>query len=352
MSSTIWYTERQASGVWPYPFIDVTAKTSQHGPSLDVIFTACAANQGGDLHVLASDVAGKLWHTILLANGNWPFPFGDLQVAANSNIGSILFTACAANQSGDLHVLALDVNRKLWHTIRQASGIWPAPFEDVQAKTSQHGPNIGPIDWVACATNSKGDLHVLATDANWKLWHTIRLANGGWSDAFRDVQAQLPVQHTSTGIGLSLGIGLISIVACATNSGDDLHVLALDRNQKLWHTIRQANSTWADPFGDVQAQTSRHLTNIIGGLSPNIGKIANVASATNPGGDLHVLALDVNWKLWHTIRLNNGAWPYAFGDVQAQTGQHGPDVNPIYEVACATNPSGDLHVCIANGVRI
>jgi hypothetical protein len=88
MSSTIWYTERQASGVWPYPFIDVTAKTSQHGPSLDVIFTACAANQGGDLHVLASDVAGKLWHTILLANGNWPFPFGDLQVAANSTASS------------------------------------------------------------------------------------------------------------------------------------------------------------------------------------------------------------------------------------------------------------------------
>jgi hypothetical protein len=81
MSSTIWYTERQASGVWPYPFIDVTAKTSQQGPSLDVIFTACAANQAGDLHVLASDVAGKLWHTILLANGSWPFPFGDVQAS-------------------------------------------------------------------------------------------------------------------------------------------------------------------------------------------------------------------------------------------------------------------------------
>jgi hypothetical protein len=30
-------------------------------------------------------------------------------------------------------------------------------------------------------------------------------------------------------------------------------VLALDRNNDLWHTIRAANGAWPHPFGHVQA---------------------------------------------------------------------------------------------------
>jgi hypothetical protein len=32
-----------------------------------------------------------------------------------------------------------------------------------------------------------------------------------------------------------------------------LHVLAIDQNDGLWHTIRTADGSWPFPLGDVQA---------------------------------------------------------------------------------------------------
>jgi len=332
MAHSLWHTIRlAATGSWT-AFGDVQAQTDQHGPDIGLVTNvACATNQGGDLHVPALDLNSKLWHTIRLANGRWPSDFGDVQAQTDQhgpNIGPTPGTACATNQGGDLHVLALDSNGKLWHTIRLANGSWPFVFGDVQGQTSQHGPNIGEISDAACATNQGGDLHVLAVDlANRKLWHTIRLAvDGSWT-AFHDVLAQ-------TG-----PIGGIAGVSCATNQGGDLHVLALDSNNKLWHTIRLVNGSWT-AFGDVQAQTEKH--------GPNIGKIFYPECATNPGGDLHVLAVDGNIDLWHTIRFAaDGAWT-AFGDVLAQTGP----IGGIAGLSCATNQSGDLHVCAASGVPL
>src|SRR5215211_6402236 len=94
---------------------------------------ACAANGQGDLHVLPIDNNGGLWHTIRDANGNWPFPFGDVLVATGGNIGPTQQVACAA-AGGELHVLAIDNNGGLWHTIRAANGNW-VPFGDVLAVT-------------------------------------------------------------------------------------------------------------------------------------------------------------------------------------------------------------------------
>jgi hypothetical protein len=341
MAHTLWHTIRLANSHWPFAFGDVQAQTDEHGPDIGAVNAmACATNQGGNLHVLAMDGNGKLWHTIrLAADGTWS-AFGDVQAQTDQhgpNIGQIHSPACATNQGGDLHVLVLDSNDTLWHTIRLgADGTWPFPFRDVQAQTDQHGPGIGPVIFVACATSQGGDLHVLATDQNNKLWHTIRLAADGTWSTFGDVQAQTD-QHGPN-------IGNIGDPACATNEGGDLHVLALDSNNKLWHTIRLANGHWPFAFGDVQAQTDQH--------GPNIGKIGDPACATNEGGDLHVLALDSNNKLWHTIRLAADDTWSAFGDVQAQTDQHGPAVVGIDGVACATNQAGDLHVCAENGITL
>src|SRR6266487_705669 len=224
-------------------------------------------------------------------------------------IGPTPRVACATNQQSDLHVLAIDQNNGLWHTIRLADGTWPYPFGDVQAQTRLVGPNpgIGPTPRVACATNQQSDLHVLAIDQNNGLWHTIRLADGTWPYAFGDVQSQTRL------VGPNPGIGPTPFVASAVNQQGDLHVLAIDENNGLWHTIRLADGTWPYAFGDVQAQTR------LIGPNPGIGPTPFVACATNQQGDLHVLAIDQNNGLWHTIRMADGTWPYAFGDVQAQT---------------------------------
>jgi hypothetical protein len=125
-----------------------------------------------------------------------------------------------------------------------------------------------------------------------------------------------------------------------TSSGD-LHVCVIDQRGGLFHAVRASNASWTS-FEDVQAQTDR--------VGPNagIGPTPMVACAAAPSGDLHICAIDVNGGLWHTIRQATGpTWPFRFGDVQAQTRQVGPNpgIGPTPYVACAVDPSGDLHVC-------
>jgi hypothetical protein len=102
--------------------------------------------------------------------------------------------ACVTNPQGDLRMCALDRFWGLWYAIRMADGTWPFAFGDVQAQTRLIGPNagIGPTPYVTCATNPQGNLHVCAIDQARELWHTIRMADGTWPFAFGDVQAAMP----------------------------------------------------------------------------------------------------------------------------------------------------------------
>jgi hypothetical protein len=142
-------------------------------------------------------------------------------------------------------------------------------------------------------------------------------------------------------VGPNQGIGPTPFVACAANSQGDLHICAIDAQGGLWHTIRRADGSWPSAFGDVQAQTR------LVGPNQGIGPTPSVACATNSQGDLHICAVDGQGGLWHTIRRADGTWPFAFGDVQAQTRLVGPNpgIGPTPYVACTTNGQGDLHVC-------
>jgi hypothetical protein len=118
---------------------------------------ACATNAIGDLHVIAKTDL-RIWHTIRLADGSWPYPFGNVDEVTSSGIGENYGAfACATNAAGDLHVITTDFPQgRILHTIPLANGSWPYPFQQLPL------PNIGKLDSVACATNSAGDLRVLA----------------------------------------------------------------------------------------------------------------------------------------------------------------------------------------------
>jgi hypothetical protein len=314
----LWHTIRKADGSWPFKFGDVQSQTRLIGPNPGIGATpqvSSSVNFQGDLHVLVIDENKGLWHTIRKADGTWPFAFGDVQaqtrkVGPNNGIGITPLACCATNTQGDLHVLALDNNGGLWHTIRMADGTWPLAFGDVQAQTRLVGPNpgIGPLLRMACATNPQGDLHVLAIDRRNKLWHTIRMADGTWPFAFGDVQAQI-----NSG-GPNLDIGPVFQISCTCNQQGELHLLAISKLDGMWHTIRMADGSWPLAFGDVQAQTR------LVGPNPGIGSTPFGACSTNDQGNLHVCAIDENLGLWHTIRMADGSWPFAFGDVQSSIG--------------------------------
>jgi hypothetical protein len=160
-------------------------------------FVASAAAPNGDVHTLALDQANGLWHTIRSVNGDWPYPWGDVQQAirdqGNLDVGPTRFVAAAAAPNGDLHLLVLDQADGLWHTIRAANGDWPYPWGDVQqAIRDQGNPDVGPTKFVATTAAANGDLHVFVLDQADSLWHTIRLANGDWPYPWGNVQAALP----------------------------------------------------------------------------------------------------------------------------------------------------------------
>src|SRR6266567_8103 len=84
------------------------------------------------------------------------------------------------------HVVIVTGDGKLWYIIRSANGSWQACFDDVKAQTSN---DPGPFMGSSC-TAADGDLHVVGTTSDGKLWYTIRSANGSWQPFFDDIKAQ------------------------------------------------------------------------------------------------------------------------------------------------------------------
>jgi hypothetical protein len=200
-SKRLWHTIRTADGNWPLAMGDVQEQTSRNGPNIGPIAElSCAASLTGHLHLCLVDQSGNLWHTIRNSDGTWPFAMGDVQAQTSPHgphVGPIAKASCATNQDGDLHVCITDRRGGLWHTIRSFNGEWPFPFGDVQSQTRLAGRDIGlPLDRVTCTTNLNDGLHVAvintlqgrATDGG--LWHAIRGANGVWT-AFENVKGLL-----------------------------------------------------------------------------------------------------------------------------------------------------------------
>ena len=166
----------------------------QGNPEIGAIkFAACASATNGDLHVLALDQTGGLWHTLRNDNGDWPAPRGNVRQVileqTNTDIGSVSHTACAVTPNGDLHVIALDQTGRLLHTLRNDNGNWPAPWGDVrQVIRDQGNPDVGSLKFVSCTTSNNGDLRVLALDQTGRLLHTLRNENGNWPAPWGDVR--------------------------------------------------------------------------------------------------------------------------------------------------------------------
>src|SRR5262245_27194826 len=257
---------------------------------------------------------GVLWHG-QYSGGT----IGRTTIAVDGGIRGFGQVACALNNDGTLQVCAIDgLRSSLLHAIWDPAK--PTVFSNVQLETDRVGPDRGPLQYVACATGADNELHVCAIDQRNGLWHTIRAPNGNWPYQLSDVQAE------TRKIGPNSGIGPTPRVACAVDRRNgDLHILALDQNDGLWHTIRQtvrrrrptttvlevldANGLpigiWPYPFQDVQ----QAVRNNNGGNSGLESPTRRIACCTSPNGDLHVGVVDHNGNFAYTIRnANEGSW--------------------------------------------
>ena len=233
-----WHTIRFANA-WQ-PFGDVLGATNS--PNLQ-LHSIASAGVAGDLHLVGAAWANieasesRLWHTIRHTQAfNWD-SFGDVNATEAGNpsdlsrYGNISATAVG----GELHVVAVGSNGRLWHTIRFANS-WQ-PFGDVVAAV---GNNPGDFIDVACAAVGD-DLHVVGLTKDGGLWHTIRYTQELRWDPFGDIggtQAGRP--------------GNFWNVSCS-GVGTELHVVGIVAGVGIWHTIRSPDG-W-QPFGDVLGVT-------------------------------------------------------------------------------------------------
>jgi len=203
-----------------------------------------------DLHVTSVDVGGKLWHTIRFADGSWQSFFGNVKAQVPDNDPGSFYEDISCDAAfGLLHVCGITTgDGRLWHIIRFADGSWQRRFEDVDTRV----PSVpGAFFGVGCAVVDNGDLHVITltsgdnnNDKN--LWYTSRSGNdtsvdGTWQP-FKDVKSQV-----SNNPGVFIGL------SCSA-AGGDLHVIGTTSDGRLWHTIRCADGGWQSFFGNVEAQ--------------------------------------------------------------------------------------------------
>lgn len=117
----------------------------------------------------------QLLHSIRRPDGSWQ-QVGD--VGGQIHVpGPVRAVAAAGSGNGDVQFVFVTEDGHLWHTIRYAAGAgsW-APLGDVEGQI--HVP--GPVRAVAAAAAGDGDVQVIFTTEDGRLWHTIRYANGSW----------------------------------------------------------------------------------------------------------------------------------------------------------------------------
>jgi hypothetical protein len=101
-------------------------------------------------------------------------------------------------------------------------------------------------------------------------------------------------------------------IACATVNSQ-LHICWATRDGHIYHTIRDPSRGWA-PWGDVEKVIGRDVTDE-----------AEAICCAESGGDLHLMVIDENGRVWHTIRHSDqpgipAHWD-AWEDVEGRTGR-------------------------------
>ncbi len=264
------------------------------------------------LQVVASTDVGGLWHTIRHDDQSWQPFFGDVKSVESNDPGHFSAVGCAGVRD-DLHLVGLTDTGGMWHTIRHDDQSWQPFFGDVKSVESN---DPGYFRAVACA-GVNDDLHVVALTDTGGMWHTIRHRDGSWQPSFGDVKS---VESNDP--------GHFSAVGCAGVSGE-LHVVGLTDDGRMWHTIRHDDQSWQPFFGDVKGVESN-----------DPGYFSAVAAGSGVNGDLHLVAVTDIGGMWHTIRHRDGSWQPFFGDVKSIESN---DPGHFSAVGCA-GVNGEVHV--------
>jgi hypothetical protein len=257
----------------------------------------------GNLHVVGVTGDGRLWYTVRdAATDNWQ-PFGELGAEVPYPfLRAAVTTAQGANRT-DLVVAGVTADGGLWATTWQ-SGSEPRPFTLVAPPPSRHRTCRAVA--LATADRDVAKTHLAAVSSDGHLWHTVGRP-GHWP-ALQDVE----------GTAAGDKPGDLTDVACVAEVDLDLGAVAADGH--VWHTTRAAGSSWTR-FTDPEA-------------AKDVGTFTRIGVARITSG-LHLCGVTGDGRLWHTLRRGDPADAQArFGDVKKVINAP-PEVGPFQAVACA-----------------
>jgi hypothetical protein len=317
----LWHTIRHGEGFWQSSF-DLVESEVQGGPG-GFVDAGCAGT-GAAVHLIGVGFDNQLWHTIRYEDGSWQPSFGLIEgVVQGGPSGGFMRVSCGGT-GDDLQVVGLGVDNQLYHTIRRRQGSWQSPFLPVNSAV-QGGP--GGFTEVSCAgTGAAVQLAGVGSDN--QLWHTIRYEDGSWQGSFGLVE----------GVVQGGPRGGFDRVSCA-GTGHDLQLVCLGTDGLLWHATRHAEGSWQEPFVLVESKVQGGPTGFWW------------VDCAGIGADLQLVgvgtALDtLDFRLYHTIRHEDGSWQPSFGLIEGAVQGGPPQFNTV---ACAAGPNDSLHVLGSQG---
>jgi hypothetical protein len=113
--------------------------------------SACAADSEGNLHVLVVSDDGRLWHTRRDARDRTWSSFGNVEAGGAGNIGTVTAVA-AATEGTALHILAVNSTKELHRTVwNPPTPAGPARFDPRFQKVGTWNPAKGQLHTVAAS---------------------------------------------------------------------------------------------------------------------------------------------------------------------------------------------------------
>ena len=282
-SNLLYHTIRQADGTWQATFGVVEDRVG--GGPAGFAAVDCGS-VGNALHVLGVGTDASLYHTIRNADGSWQTPFGAVSGQVSGVTQGFQQVTCCGTGT-DLQVVGLSSDDQLYHTVRAIDGSWQSSFGAVSSAVSGGAQEYRALTCVGTATA----MELVAVGSDGQLYHTIRNANGRWQTQFGAIAGQV---GSGAAKYAAVGSGFVGVAT---------HFVALGDDGQLYHTIRNEDGSWQTAFGALQGQ--------VGGGPSGFRSVG----CAGTGASLQVVGVGADGHLYHTIRNPDGSWQNPYGSL-------------------------------------
>jgi hypothetical protein len=217
-----------------------------------------------DYHLRSFTCAVRLtsqWEMFMIATTGdlWILPYennsssGAVKTQTNLPANSTHIASCTNKAGRNIHLLAVDANRRLWYCRTDETKINPLlnfTFTDVLRSLQPIFPGGLPVNGarrVSCSADAQNAAHVVIVDpVNFDLWYFKFQPNGNWSGPIVNIQEEILRSHPG-----SMRITFLMDVSVSyTVDLNELHVYAVRHDNTVYHTVRNSQLVWS-VFGVV-----------------------------------------------------------------------------------------------------